>query len=56
MRWLPETVLRPGAPLTGCVFNFNRVGETLTPRLLVHGFTDGTPQLFKPARLGRSLG
>ncbi|WP_292044451.1 MULTISPECIES: TonB family protein [unclassified Brevundimonas] len=30
-RAISETVLRPGAPLTGCVFNFNRVGETLTP-------------------------
>ncbi|WEK40255.1 MAG: energy transducer TonB [Candidatus Brevundimonas colombiensis] len=28
-RAVADTVLRPGAPLTGCVFNFNRIGDTL---------------------------
>ena len=52
-RAMAETVLRPGAPLTGCVFNFNRAGETLTPPDLPRREED--PQQSCPADISDRL-
>ncbi|GAW41279.1 Gram-negative bacterial tonB protein [Brevundimonas sp. SH203] len=52
-RAISETVLRPGAPLTGCVFNFNRIGDTLTAPDMPAQATD--PQQSCPADVSERL-